>query len=119
MRNFKQIKEWEKSHLFTLETYKLTKNYPKDELYGLTSQFRRAASSISTNIAEGCGRHSDAEFCRFLIFAMGSANEVEYLNILSHDLKYIDQKKFNDLDLQVNEIKKMLVGLYKRLTAKS
>ncbi|MDA3861584.1 MAG: four helix bundle protein [Melioribacteraceae bacterium] len=119
MKNFKQMKVWEKAHQLTLETYRITKEYPKDELFGLVSQMRRSASSIATNIAEGCGKNSDADFARFIVISMGSANELEYQFILSHDLKYINQKQFNTLDIQINEIKKMLVGLHKKLKANS
>ena len=73
MRDFKKYDIWKLSHVFTLKTYELTKSFPKDEIYGLTSQLRRASSSIPTNISEGCGRDSDAEFNRFLTIALGSA----------------------------------------------
>ncbi|MBP8791771.1 MAG: four helix bundle protein, partial [Lutibacter sp.] len=80
---------WQLSHELTLEIYNLTKNFPNNENYGITSQIRRACSSVPTNISEGCGRDSDAEFNRFLTIALGSANETEYLIILSKDLNYI------------------------------
>ena len=119
MKNLKNMKVWEKAHSITLETYKITREYPKDEIYGLVSQMRRSASSIATNIAEGCGRLSDADFARFIVISMGSANELEYQFILSQDLKYTTQEQYNILDNRINEIKKMLVGLHKKLTGKS
>lgn len=78
MKDFKKLKAWEKSHQLTLAIYKVTRSFPKDELYGLTSQMRRASVSIPANIAEGCGRGSDAELARFCHIAMGSASELEY-----------------------------------------
>ncbi|WP_317133530.1 four helix bundle protein [Flavobacterium humi] len=79
MRDFKKYEIWQMSHDFTLEIYKITSQYPKEEIYGLISQIRRASSSIPTNISEGCGRNSDNEFNQFLNIALGSANETEYL----------------------------------------
>ena len=90
MRDFKKYDIWQLSHSLTLEVYKTTSNFPKEEVYGLTSQIRRALASVPTNISEGCGRNSDKEFNQFLNIALGSANETEYLLILSRDLKYID-----------------------------
>jgi len=118
MKNFRNMKVWEKAHKLTIETYKVTKNYPKDELYGITSQMRRSSASIPTNIAEGCGRLTDPDFARFLTIAMGNAKELEYQFILSKDLEYINQKDYEILDSNVNEIKKMLVGLHKALSTK-
>lgn len=83
MKNFKELLIWQRSHQLVLEIYIITKSFPKDELFGLTSQMRRSSASIPTNIAEGCGRNSDAEMNRFLIIAQGSAAELEYQIILS------------------------------------
>ena len=115
MRDFKKYDIWKLSHLFTLKIYDLTKSYPKDEIYGLISQIRRASSSIPTNISEGCGRDSDAEFNRFLTIALGSASEVEYLIILSKDLNYIDEKIFIQLNEEVNIIKRKIYSLKQKL----
>ena len=89
MKDFKTLKVWELSHKFTLEIYKITASYPKDELWALVSQMRRSSSSIPTNIAEGCGRRTDEDFAHFLQIALGSASEIEYQIILSQDLNYI------------------------------
>ena len=89
MRNYKKYAVWELGHEITLDIYQLTKAFPKEELYGITSQMRRAAYSIPSNIVEGCGRESDAEFKRFLIISQGSASELEYFTILTRDLGYI------------------------------
>jgi four helix bundle protein len=78
MKDFRQLKVWEKSHQLALAVYKITKEFPKEELYGLTSQIRRASMSIPTTIAEGCGRNTNKEFARFLQIAMGFASETEY-----------------------------------------
>lgn len=83
MKDFKKLIVWKKAHEMTLNIYRTTKSFPKDEVYGLTSQLRRAASSIPANIAEGCGRNSDAELARFLQIAAGSASEVEYHLLLA------------------------------------
>jgi len=89
MKDFRNLKVWEKAHQLTLKIYKVTEEFPREELYGLTSQIRRACISIPTNIAEGCVRSSDADFSRFLYIAVGSTSELEYLILLSMDLKII------------------------------
>ena len=99
----------------TLEVYKLTAKFPKDEIYGLTSQIRRASTSVGLNISEGCGRTTDPDFRRFLVMAMGSASEVEYCLILASDLNYITQTEFNNLHSQVTEVKKMLATFIRKL----
>jgi four helix bundle protein len=76
VRDFKTLQVWSKSHELTLSVYKATATFPRDELYGLASQMRRAASSIPANIAEGCGRNGNAELSRFFQIAMGSASEL-------------------------------------------
>jgi len=96
MRNFKKFRVWEKSHEHVLSVYKSTSLYPREEVFGITSQIRRSAVSIPSNIAEGCGRKSDLDFKRFLIIAFGSASELEYLLILSKDLAYIEDKIFKE-----------------------
>jgi four helix bundle protein len=86
MRNFRSIKVWEKSHELVLGIYQETSRFPKSELFSLTSQIRNASSSIPSNIAEGCGKGSEAELARFLQTAMGSASELEYRILLARDL---------------------------------
>ncbi|RZJ67151.1 MAG: four helix bundle protein [Flavobacterium sp.] len=116
MRDFKKYDIWQISHSFTLKIYELTKTFPKDEIYSLTSQLRRAAFSIPTNISEGCGRNSDKEFNHFLNIALGSANETEYLLILSSDLKYIPLETSDDLNKEINYIKSKIFRLKDKLT---
>lgn len=115
MRDFRELKVWEKAHELTLDIYRLTRSFPKDELYGLTSQFRRAAASIGANIAEGCGKKSRADFARFLQTALGSASELEYELLLAHDLGYIEKEIHRVLTEQTQEIKRMLTGFIQHL----
>src|SRR5690349_11476327 len=98
MQNYKDLKVWAKAHAFTLSVYELSKTFPKDELYSLTNQLRRAASSVPANIAEGCGKNSQGDFARYLSVALGSANEAEYFLLLSKDLKYLPENRFAELE---------------------
>jgi len=109
MKDFRKLKVWEKAHFLTVEIYQVTLKFPSTEVYGLTAQIRSSSSSIPANIAEGCGRGGDTEFNRFLQIAFGSANELEY-HLLAHDLKFIQEEKYKDLDFQVTEIKRMLAS---------
>lgn len=111
MKNFQNLHVWRKAHSLTLEIYKVTSVFPKQEIYGITSQMRRCAASIAANIAEGCGKRGNAEFQRFLGIAAGSASELEYHILLAHDLKYIDQSTYEALNRNVIEVKRMLASL--------
>jgi four helix bundle protein len=111
MRDFKKYEIWQLGHSLTLQIYKITSTFPKEELYGLTSQIRRATSSIPTNISEGCGRNSDKEFNQFLNIALGSTSETEYLLILSKDLNYINIESFEILEKEINIIKSKIYKL--------
>ena len=117
MRDFRQFKVWEKAHGLSLAIYKATSNFPQQELFGLTSQLRRAAASIPANIAEGCGRSGEPELARFLTIALGSASELEYHIILSTDLCYLNKTVSQQLFKQVTEVKRMLTSLVKKLKA--
>ena len=117
MKDFRQLKVWEKSHQAALEIYKATKGFPKEELYGLTSQIRRASMSVPTNIAEGCGRNTDKEFARFLQIAMGSASETEYQLILARDLEFLPKDTYEKLHNDIEEVKRMLASLLKTIRA--
>ncbi len=119
MRDFRRLQVWEKSHRLTLRIYELTSQFPREEIYGLTSQIRRACASISTNIAEGCGRETPADFARFLQIAMGSASETEYLIFLTRDLKYIQTNQYVALADVIVRVKKMLTSLLKSLRTDS
>lgn len=113
MKDFRNLNVWEKAHQFVLGIYSVTEGFPKDELYGLTSQVRRAAVSIPTNIVEGSSRRSEKDFARFLQIGVGSASETEYLLILCYDLKR--EEKFKVLSDQAITIRKMLINLIKKL----
>ncbi|MBM4176240.1 MAG: four helix bundle protein [Ignavibacteria bacterium] len=115
MKDFRNLKVWELAHNIAMTVYKLTESFPREEIYGLTSQIRRAGISIPTNISEGCGRSSDADFKRFLQIAFGSACELEYLLFFSCELKYLSKIDYDEVVSQVIESKKMLSGLIRKL----
>ena len=115
MKDFKELKVWKKSHALTLQVYKETRTFPREELFGLTSQIRRAAASIGADIVEGCGRRSDGDFTRFLQIARGSASELEYHLLLARDLRLLDEAVFHGLDSKVVEVERMLTGLVKKV----
>ncbi len=115
MRDYKKYDIWKLGHQVTLDMHKLSQDFPKEEIYGITSQMRRCAYSIPSNIAEGCVRESDAEFRRFLIISQGSASELEYFTILAKDLGYIKQSAFSSLNNNVNRVKRSLNNLIKQL----
>ena len=117
MRDFHKIDVWKRSHQLTVAIYKVTENYPKEEIFGLTSQIRRAMSSVPTNIAEGCGRNSDAELFNFFNIASGSASEVEYQILLSQELGYIDESTATELAKEIAEVRKMLGSYMRKLKA--
>jgi four helix bundle protein len=117
MKDFRDLQVLEKSHHLTLAVYKLTATFPKEELYGLTSQLRRASASIPANIAEGCGRGGDGEFARFLQIAMGSASELEYHLLLCCDLGLVSKTEHAKLASQVVEVKRMLTAFLQKLRA--
>ncbi|MBA2345601.1 MAG: four helix bundle protein [Rubrobacter sp.] len=115
MRNFRELKVWERSHRLTLAVYKSTVKFPWDELYGLTGQMRRSCSSIPANIAEGCGRGSNVELACFLQIALGSASELEYHLLLARDLSFLEETDYENLAGEVTEIKRMLTAFIKSL----
>jgi four helix bundle protein len=119
MKDFRQLTVRQKSHELVLELYPITASFPRSEAYGLTQQIRRAAVSIPSNIAEGCGRYGDAELARFCHFASGSASEMEYQLLLARDLKFIPAHDYEKLMQQTIEIKRMLTVFVRKLTAVS
>jgi four helix bundle protein len=117
VKDFHELKVWQKAHQLTLEVYRITATFPRQELYGLTSQLRRSCASIPANLAEGCGRTGDAELARFCSIAMGSASELEYHLLLARDLKLIPSKEHEELSQRSTELKRMLAGLLQKLNA--
>jgi len=117
MRDFRGLKVWEKSHHLTLSMYRVTNVFPKGEMYGLTSQIRRASASIPANIAEGCGKSGDAELARFLQIAMGSASELEYHLLLARDLGFLKDDSYLALSTEVTDVKRMLASFIHKLKA--
>lgn len=115
MRDFRQLRVWEESHLLTLEVYKLTKDFPKEELFSLSNQMRRSASSVPTNIAEGCGREGNKQFAQFLQIAMGSASELDYQLLLAKDLKYIDTSTYAPINDKIDKVKRQLAVLLRKV----
>ncbi|MCL5291334.1 MAG: four helix bundle protein [Actinobacteria bacterium] len=119
MNDFKNLKVWERAHKLALSVHKETAQFPKEEQFGLTSQMRRAAYSIPTNIAEGCGRGGDNEFSRFLRIARGSAKELEYQTLLAYELGYLGLDQYEHLSADNEEVQRMLRSLLKKLIAQS
>jgi four helix bundle protein len=115
VQDFRELKVWRKAHELTLKVYQVTRSFPRDEQFGLTSQIRRSCSSIAANLAEGCGRNGDAEFARYCSIAMGSASETEYHLLLALDLKMITPVDYEDLSGRATELKRMLTGLTQKL----
>jgi four helix bundle protein len=112
---FHNLKVWQKAHALTLSVYKATAAFPGDERFGLTIQLRRTASSIPTNLADGCGRGTDAEFRKSLYLAMGAGSQLEYQLLLAHDLGYLHDPHYQPLAAEVVEVKRMLSGLIQSL----
>lgn len=115
MKDSRNLDVWKKSHQLTLSTYAITNNFPKQELYGLTSQQRRAAVSVPANLAEGCGRSNDGDFQRFVQNAMGSTTEVEYHFLLARDLGLLSAEAYGKVDVQIQQLKRMLMGLNRKV----
>ena len=117
MKDFRKLQVWDKAHQPALTLYPVTASFSRDETYGLASQIRRAASSIPSNIAEGCGREGDAELSRFCTIARGSASELEYQILLARDLKLIQPHDYEQLAERTTEIKRMLTVFVQKLNA--
>lgn len=119
MQSFRNLVVWEKAHALTLDVYRSSKVFPREEIYGLTSQMRRCAASIGANIAEGCCRKGDLEFSRFLQIAVGSASELEYHLLLARDLELLNASAYQRLASEAIEVKRMLSSLLRKLRAVS
>ncbi|CAN5417445.1 hypothetical protein BH10ACI1_BH10ACI1_09450 [soil metagenome] len=115
MRDFRQLRVWEEAHQLTLEVYKTTKVFPKEELFALTNQLRRASASIGSNIAEGCGRGSNKDYANFLQIALGSAYEVDYQILLAKDLAYISEETHKIISGKIESLKRQLASLLQKV----
>lgn len=113
MQNYKDLKVWQKAHQLVLKIYKATNVFPKEELFGLTSQLRRSVISIPANLAEGCGKHKTPDIANFFQIALGSLHETEYYILLAKDLNYLSFETAKELEDSTNEIKAMLIALIK------
>jgi len=113
MHQFKELKVWQKGRVLAKDIYKATQKFPKEELFGISAQMRRAADSIPINVAGGCGRDSYKELKRFIGIANGSAFELETLVIRSVDIKFLSKEDFERFDVELTEILKMIFGLKK------
>jgi four helix bundle protein len=117
VKDFRDLKVWEKAHAVTLEMYRVTNSFPRDERYGLTSQIRRCSASIAANIAEACGRRGNGEFHRFLQVASGSASELDYHLLLARDLSFLGNDQYGSIAKQLGELRRMLTALILRVDA--
>lgn len=115
MKDFRDLRVWEKSHQLTLQVYSVTGHFPKHELYGLTSQIRRCSASVGANIAEGCGKRGNNEFQRYLLIASGSASELDYHLLLSRDLGFLSEAEYAELAKRLTELRKMLAALLQKV----
>jgi four helix bundle protein len=115
MKNYKNLTVWQDSHELVLSVYKETKVFPKEEVYGIASQLRRATVSIPANIAEGSAKNSDKDFGRYLQIAMGSLNESEYFLFLSKELNYLEEENHNEIVKKLEVVKAKLINLQKKL----
>lgn len=115
MRDFRTLQVWERAHQLALSAYRVTHDFPREELYGLSSQIRRSSASIPANIAEGCGRSDNGDLHRFLSIAMGSAAELSYFFLLCRDLSFISPESYWVVTKQADEVQKMLGSLIRKV----
>ena len=116
MRNYKKSVAWQRGDQLTLEVYRITGSFPKEEIYGLTAQVRRSAYSVPANIAEGAGRETDVEYLRFLHIARGSLAETEYFLHLAHNLEYLSDDEYDRITVLVNQAFAALHGLIRTIS---
>ena len=117
MKEYRHLKVWGRSHQLTLEMYRVSRTFPANETFGITSQLRRAAASIPANIAEGCGRDGDADFRRFLTIALGSACELDYFVLLATELGYLSLEEGSKFGRETLELRRMLGTFIQKLKA--
>jgi four helix bundle protein len=116
MRDYRQLKAWSKSHSLTLRTYEVTEAYPRGERFGLVAQTRRSVASIPMNLAEGSGRASEADYARFVAYAAASCSEAEYQLHLGRDLGYLPTSDFDEMSIELSELRAMLTSLHRTLS---
>ncbi|MBA3671726.1 MAG: four helix bundle protein [Gemmatimonadaceae bacterium] len=116
MQDFRKLLVWEKSHQLAMEIYRIAGRFPRADGLALTSQLRRSALSIPTNLAEGAGKLSDVEFRRFIQIALGSASECQYHLLVARELKLINEETYVQLRDRMAEVRRMLTGLSKKLS---
>ena len=115
MQNFRNLVVWQKAHALALLTYRLTADFPREEAFGLRNTLRRTSVDIPAKIAEGCGRPTDAEFEAALAAALGYSNRLEYYALLAHDLAMIGDKRHDEYEHAITEVKKMVNGFRRKL----
>jgi four helix bundle protein len=115
MKDFRNLKVWEKVHSLTLAVYESSSRFPRQELFGLTSQMRRCSASIGANIAEGCGKRGNNEFQRYLQIASGSASELDYHFLLARDLGFLEEMDYRRLAGELLQLRKMLTSLLQKV----
>ncbi len=115
MKDFRDLKVWERAHQLTLRVYKVSAHFPREELFGLISQMRRCSASIGANIAEGCGKCGNNEFQRFLQIASGSASELEYHLLLARDLHFLTETEYRELNEELSTLRRMLTSLLQKI----
>ena len=114
IKDFTDLKTWQEGHKLVILVYKITRNFPKEEIYSLTSQMRRAVVSVTSNIAEGFGRQGFKEKAQFCYLSNGSLVELKNQVIIARDIGYLKQSSFSELSDQINICHKLLQGLIKR-----
>lgn len=119
MQDYRKLEVWQKAHQLTLAVYRASAGFPSHELYGLTSQMRRASLSIGSNIAEGCGRDSQMEMAHFLRIAQGSASELDYQLLIARDLGYLPAAEYEPLHKELASIRRMLYTLTQKVKSSS
>jgi four helix bundle protein len=119
LKDFKELKVWQRAYALSIAVYEVSRIFPREEIYGLTSQLRRCSVSVGANIAEGCGRHSDGELVRFLQIARGSASEMEHHLLMARDLKFFSADTHRELEKRLQEVQRMLTSLVSTIQGKS
>ena len=113
--NFDKLLVWQRAHLLVLKIYEVTNSFPKEEIWGLTSQIRRAAVSVPSNIVEGKARGSRKDFKRFLLVARGSLEEVKYQSLLAKELKYMNEEQYEEITVMIEDVGRLLGGMIRKV----